>query len=146
MPTHELSRTFKLGSLTDTRLSFLSSQWLSAGHGDRLSDACARTGEELAFTNPAHDLYWYEEVATRTRDQHHQILTESCKSQRRLRSALDEPVTATEIGNGNVWKRKTGGKYERNCRTGRFELPTPRTPSDQPQCQSRNWKRTECCK
>ena len=45
--THEVSRTLKLGSLVDARLSSLARDWLAAGRGDMLADACKRTWVEL---------------------------------------------------------------------------------------------------
>ncbi len=66
--THELYRTLKLGSLRDARLRTLSESWLAAGRGDVLASACARTWDELV-RNPAHAVYWYEEVGRRTEEQ-----------------------------------------------------------------------------
>ena len=64
--THELSRTLKLGSLAHSRLSSLAREWLAAGQGERLADACERAWTELTGVNRTPAVYWYEEVAART--------------------------------------------------------------------------------
>lgn len=65
--THEVSRTLGLGSLTVTRLASLADAWLAAGCADSLADACEQTWDELTSGTPPHAVYWYEEVAARTR-------------------------------------------------------------------------------
>jgi sulfatase maturation enzyme AslB (radical SAM superfamily) len=64
--THELSRSFVLGSLTEERLSSLADRWLAAGRGDELAEVCARTWTALTGPNPPLATYWYDEVATRS--------------------------------------------------------------------------------
>ncbi len=65
--THEVSRTLALGSLTDARLDTLAHDWLASSRAGRLAEACERTWEELteAIVPPA--VYWYDEVAARTK-------------------------------------------------------------------------------
>jgi MoaA/NifB/PqqE/SkfB family radical SAM enzyme len=65
--THELDPSLRLGSLIESRLEPLANKWLSAGHGEVLADACERTWAELTRPNPAVAVYWYEEVAARTK-------------------------------------------------------------------------------
>jgi MoaA/NifB/PqqE/SkfB family radical SAM enzyme len=65
--THEVSPRLALGSLEQTRLATLVRDWLRAGHGDALADACARTWTELTAAPARPAVYWYEEVAARTR-------------------------------------------------------------------------------
>jgi MoaA/NifB/PqqE/SkfB family radical SAM enzyme len=64
--THEVSRSLRLGSLRDARLAALARDWLAAGSGDRLADACARTWAELSQSAGETAAYWYDEVAART--------------------------------------------------------------------------------
>lgn len=65
--THEIDPALALGSLAGgARLARLAPAWLAAGHGDRLAEACERTWEELAASD-APAVYWYDEVAARTR-------------------------------------------------------------------------------
>jgi hypothetical protein len=52
--------------LAQARLSSLARDWLAAGQGDRLADACERTWTELTAVNRTPAVYWYEEVAART--------------------------------------------------------------------------------
>jgi hypothetical protein len=66
--THEVSRTLKLGALPGTRLSLLAQNWLAAGRGDILADACERTWSALTQVNQAPAVYWYDEVAARTQE------------------------------------------------------------------------------
>jgi Fe-coproporphyrin III synthase len=68
--THEVSRTLKLGSLANARLSLLARDWLADGHGDRLADACERTWFDLtvAGQNLNTAVYWYDEVSSRTQE------------------------------------------------------------------------------
>jgi sulfatase maturation enzyme AslB (radical SAM superfamily) len=65
--THEVSHTLRLGSLADARLLMLAQAWLVAGHGERLANACELTWNQLTSTCSAMAVYWYEEVAARTR-------------------------------------------------------------------------------
>ena len=44
----------------------LASDWISAGTGDLLAEACARTWADLHTSDSMHALYWYDEVASRT--------------------------------------------------------------------------------
>ena len=64
--THEINRGLTLGSLDDARLSSLARNWLDAGHGDILAEACERTWTELTAAGPYDAVYWYDEVAART--------------------------------------------------------------------------------
>lgn len=64
--THEINPRLALGSLNDRRLSALARDWLAAGRGEMIADACARTWAELTTPPMAHALYWYDEVAMRT--------------------------------------------------------------------------------
>lgn len=64
--THEISRTLKLGSLLETRLSTLAHSWLANGSGESLADACARTWADLSSENAMGAVYWYDQVAART--------------------------------------------------------------------------------
>lgn len=64
--THEVSRTLKLGALAGARLSSLARDWLAAGRGDMLADACERTWSALTGVSQAPAVYWYDEVAART--------------------------------------------------------------------------------
>ena len=65
--THEINPKLQLGSLTNARLSTLADNWLAAGHGDTLAQACEQTWTELTTESPAHAVYWYDEVAARTK-------------------------------------------------------------------------------
>jgi hypothetical protein len=65
--THEVSPRLALGSLEHARLSVLARDWLRAGRGDALADACARTWSELTAKPEGPAVYWYDEVARRTR-------------------------------------------------------------------------------
>jgi len=65
--THEVSPRIALGSLEKTRLATLARDWLRAGRGDALADACARTWSELTAAPARPAVYWYDEVASRTR-------------------------------------------------------------------------------
>jgi MoaA/NifB/PqqE/SkfB family radical SAM enzyme len=66
--THEVSRDLALGSLTEAGLSSLARDWLAAGQGDRLAGACEKTWADLTAASGGAAVYWYEEVATRTRE------------------------------------------------------------------------------
>ncbi len=70
--THDVSRRLWLGSLHDASLSVLAQDWLGAGHGDSLANACEQTWRALSehknvdnADSPA--VYWYDEVAAVTR-------------------------------------------------------------------------------
>jgi hypothetical protein len=63
--THDVSPSLRLGSLLDERLPALAAEWLADGRGDRLVRASERAWEELAAGPRA--VYWYDEVAVRTR-------------------------------------------------------------------------------
>lgn len=65
--THEISPRLALGSLEQARLATLARDWLRAGRGDALADACARTWNELIAPPARSAVYWYDEVAARTR-------------------------------------------------------------------------------
>jgi MoaA/NifB/PqqE/SkfB family radical SAM enzyme len=65
--THEVDRRLALGSLADGRLAVLSEAWLACGQGERLADASERTWGELAADSSISAVYWYDEVAARTR-------------------------------------------------------------------------------
>ena len=65
--THEVSRSLWLGSLLDAGLAELASDWLAAGGGDVLAEACEQTWAELTERRSPHAVYWYDEVAARTR-------------------------------------------------------------------------------
>jgi Fe-coproporphyrin III synthase len=65
--THEVSHMLQLGSLRDSRLSLLAYNWICCGKGDKLVAACECTWAELTKDNPNTAVYWYDEVAARTR-------------------------------------------------------------------------------
>lgn len=65
--THELRDGLPLGSLHERPLHALARDWLRAGDGDRLAQACALTWAELSGGDPVAAVYWYDEVAARTR-------------------------------------------------------------------------------
>ena len=65
--THEISRSLWLGSLLDAGLSELTADWISAGGADVLAEACEQTWAELTERRSPHAVYWYDEVAARTR-------------------------------------------------------------------------------
>ena len=65
--THEVSHDLRLGMLADAGLSTLAADWLAAGRADRLAEACQRTWDELVDDGPPPAVYWYDEVAARTR-------------------------------------------------------------------------------
>jgi Fe-coproporphyrin III synthase len=70
--THEVSHVLHLGSLSDSCLSLLAHKWIDCGKGDKLVAACERTWLDMTKDNPNTAVYWYDEVAARTRsgDQH----------------------------------------------------------------------------
>jgi MoaA/NifB/PqqE/SkfB family radical SAM enzyme len=65
--THEVSRSIWLGSLLDAGLTELASDWLAGGGGDVLAEACEQTWAELTERRSPQAVYWYDEVAARTR-------------------------------------------------------------------------------
>lgn len=65
--THELDRRFRMGSLGEAPLSELARAWLERGCGDALAEVCETTWRELAAARAQPTLYWYEEVANRSR-------------------------------------------------------------------------------
>ena len=65
--THELSPALWLGSLHRAPLAALARDWLAGGRAERLVDACERTWSELTGADAPAAVYWYDEVAARTR-------------------------------------------------------------------------------
>lgn len=65
--THEIDSTLTLGSLNAARLSLLAEAWIVAGCGDALAAACEQTWDDVTGLNQELALYWYEEVAMRTK-------------------------------------------------------------------------------
>ena len=65
--THEVSRSLRLGSLCTASLTSLAAAWLAAGGADSLAGACERTWDELTRGTLPYAVYWYDEVAARTR-------------------------------------------------------------------------------
>jgi MoaA/NifB/PqqE/SkfB family radical SAM enzyme len=68
--THEVHPSLGLGSLLRHPLAFLARRWLLDGHADALAEACERTWAELTKDEPPPAVYWYDEVASRTRSGH----------------------------------------------------------------------------
>jgi len=66
--THEIDPRLQIGSLKSTRLSALATSWLVSGLAEDLVEACERTWDELVRERVSA-LYWYDEVAARTRVQ-----------------------------------------------------------------------------
>jgi MoaA/NifB/PqqE/SkfB family radical SAM enzyme len=66
--THEVAPSLALGSLGETGLAVLASRWLGDGGADSLAEACERTWDGLTRGTPPEAVYWYDEVATRTRE------------------------------------------------------------------------------
>ena len=68
--THDVDRALALGRLCDAPLSELAESWLAAGNGERLARACARAWLGLGTREEegAAAVYWYDEVARRTRE------------------------------------------------------------------------------
>ena len=66
--THDVSPSLRLGSLTVADLDSLAADWLDAGCGDRLAEASERTWAELTGGACPLAVYWYDEVAARTRE------------------------------------------------------------------------------
>jgi MoaA/NifB/PqqE/SkfB family radical SAM enzyme len=66
--THDVSPSLRLGTLTETcGLAALADEWLAAGRGDRLAEACERTWTELNGAIVPLAVYWYDVVAVQTR-------------------------------------------------------------------------------
>jgi len=65
--THDVSSSLRLGSLREADLAILARAWLAASGGDRLAAACERAWLELTSATPPLAVYWYDEVAARTR-------------------------------------------------------------------------------
>ncbi len=66
--THDVSPSLRLGSLAEARgLAALADEWLAAGGGDRLAEACERTWAELTGAIVPLAVYWYDVVAAQTR-------------------------------------------------------------------------------
>jgi Fe-coproporphyrin III synthase len=66
--THDVSRTFRLGSVLEDRLAILAPAWLARGRADALGEVCERTWDELVTRHhdPLHASYWFDEVAARS--------------------------------------------------------------------------------
>jgi len=71
--THEVSSSLWLGSLLDAGLTELASDWLEACGGDVLAQTCEQTWAELTERRSPHAVYWYDEVAARTRSRIREI-------------------------------------------------------------------------
>jgi MoaA/NifB/PqqE/SkfB family radical SAM enzyme len=65
--THDVSPARRLGSLHDAPLAALARTWLDDGRADALAADCERTWRELSGRPPLQAVYWYDEVAARTR-------------------------------------------------------------------------------
>ena len=66
--THDVSPWLRLGSLTDARaLATLADEWLAAGGGDMLAEACERTWADMTAAAVPLAVYWYDVVAAQTR-------------------------------------------------------------------------------
>jgi len=65
--THEVSRHLALGRLDEAPLPLLAREWIAAGRAARLAAACDETWKALSEQPGASAVYWYEEVAARTR-------------------------------------------------------------------------------
>jgi MoaA/NifB/PqqE/SkfB family radical SAM enzyme len=65
--THDVRSSLRLGSLREAGLTTLAADWLEAGSGDDLAVACEQTWAELTGTRLPLAVYWYDEVAARTR-------------------------------------------------------------------------------
>jgi Fe-coproporphyrin III synthase len=70
--TYEINPRLALGTLGSERgparrrLTALADDWIAAGRGQTLADACARTWSELTEHPMPHAVSWYKEVALRT--------------------------------------------------------------------------------
>ena len=65
--THEVRPDLRLGSVLRSRLGSLSADWMAAGAADTLAEACAQTWAELTTPEAPPAVYWFDEVAARTR-------------------------------------------------------------------------------
>jgi MoaA/NifB/PqqE/SkfB family radical SAM enzyme len=66
--THDVSPSLRLGSLTDAcGLATLADEWLAAGSGDRLAEACERAWADATGAVVPLAMYWYDVVAAQTR-------------------------------------------------------------------------------
>jgi Fe-coproporphyrin III synthase len=66
--THDVHPALHLGSLAERRLQALAAAWIERGGADELARACERAWREVVALGPEVALYWYDEVAARTRD------------------------------------------------------------------------------
>lgn len=66
--THDISRSFRLGSVLDERLATLAEIWVSRGRADALGAVCERTWTELVTRkrDAVYASYWFDEVAARS--------------------------------------------------------------------------------
>jgi MoaA/NifB/PqqE/SkfB family radical SAM enzyme len=66
--THDISRSFRLGSVLDERLATLADIWVSRGRAEALAAVCERTWHELVTRkrDTLHATYWFDEVAARS--------------------------------------------------------------------------------
>ena len=65
--THEVSPILRLGSLLDARLSCSRADWIAAGGGGRARGGLRAHLGRAQPRRPAAAVYWYDEVAARTR-------------------------------------------------------------------------------
>ena len=65
--THEVDPSLALGSVLRHPLALLARRWLHDGRADVLAEACERTLTELVRDESPAAVYWYDEVAARTR-------------------------------------------------------------------------------
>jgi MoaA/NifB/PqqE/SkfB family radical SAM enzyme len=65
--THEVNRELSLGRLADAPLPVLAREWIATGGAAHLAAACEQTWNALAESAGSAAVYWYEEVARRTR-------------------------------------------------------------------------------
>ena len=90
--THEVSRDLALGSLADTSLSSLAQDWLAKGQGDRLAGACEKTWADLTAARRGAAVYWYDEVAARTREYVAMMVPRSRAAQRTRYRQVNERI------------------------------------------------------
>ncbi len=66
--THDVVPSLRLGALAETSgLATLAGEWLAAGGGDRLAEACERAWAESTGAVVPLAVYWYDLVAAQTR-------------------------------------------------------------------------------
>ena len=65
--THEVRHDLRLVSLLRFPLELLAREWLLAGGAETLTEACAQTWAELTAAPAPPAVYWFDEVAARTR-------------------------------------------------------------------------------